>query len=188
MGSAFCGLMMRKPNMPATYAAPGSLSADDAGDLIRKARKFLRKGLLTHRELALFDCMLWSTRKPGTDTAVASYTTLQRLAHISRETIAKGLRRLGQLGLMEKIKRRVRVVWGGRVASRQATSAYRFRPIATEFGGPTVIPEIKNLSSVIGAMEAVGKSPPNLAVEAAEAARDRVRARDAERRQEAKGH
>jgi hypothetical protein len=127
------------------YAAPGSLSAADAGELIRRARKLLRKGLLTHRELVLLDVLLWSARKPGAGEAVASYSTLQRLAHLGRETIAKGLRRLGQLGLVQTVKRRIRVVWGARVASRQATSAYRFAVPATEFGEATVTQEMKIL-------------------------------------------
>ena len=126
-----------------TYAQPGSLSAADAGELIRRGRKMLRKGLLTHRELVLLDCLVWSARKPGAGEAVASYSTLQRLARLSRETIAKGLRRLGQLGLVKTVKRRVRVVWGGRTASRQATSLYRFQPTPTEFGAATVIQETK---------------------------------------------
>ncbi len=133
---------------PCPYIAPGTLSAADAGELIRRGRKLLRKGLLTHREMVLLDCMLWSARKPGAAEAVVSYATLQRLAHISRETIAKGLRRLGQLGLVQTIKRRVRVIWGGRVASRQATSAYRFAAPATEFGEATVILETKILPLV----------------------------------------
>ncbi len=65
------------------------------------------------------------------------------IAHVSRETIAKGLRRLGQLGLVQTVKRRVRVSWGCRSASRQATSAYRLPPPATEFGEATVIQEMK---------------------------------------------
>jgi hypothetical protein len=125
------------------YAPPGTLSAADAGELIRRARKMLRRGLLTHRELVLVDTLIWSCRKPGRSEAIVSYTTLQRLAHVSRETIARGLRRLGQLGLMQTIKRRVRVAWGGRIASRQATSAYRFPPPTTEFGAATVNREIK---------------------------------------------
>ena len=125
------------------YTQPGSLSAADAGELIRRGRKMLRRGLLSHRHLVLLDCLLWSARKPGAGEAVASYSTLQRLAHLSRETIARGLRRLGQLGLMQTIKRRVRVPWGGRLASRQTTSAYRFRSSATEFGAATVIQEMK---------------------------------------------
>src|ERR1700710_3322721 len=111
--------------MPATvHTQPGALSAADAGELIRRARKLLRRGLLTHRELVLFDTFIWSARKPGSDHAIVSYTELQRLARVSRETIAKGIKRFGQLRLMQTVKRRLRVSWGGRVASRQNTSLY----------------------------------------------------------------
>ena len=81
-----------------------AFSPTDAGDLIRRARKCLRKGLMTHRELVLFDCLVWLVRKPGAGEAIASYSTLRRLAHVSRETIAKGLRRLGQLGLASAVR------------------------------------------------------------------------------------
>ena len=123
-----------------------SYTPSDAGELTRRARKLLRRGLMTHRQFALLDAMLWCCRKTGAGEAVASYTTLRRLAHVSRETIAGGLRRLAQLGLIQIIKRRARVAWGGRVASRQATSAYRFARPATEFGAATVEREIKILS------------------------------------------
>ena len=120
-----------------------TLTPTDAGELIRRARKMLRRGLLTHREMVLLDCLLWSCRRPGSTDAIVSYTSLQRLAHVSRETIAKALRRLGQLGLVQTIKRRVRFAWGSSVASRQATSCYRFSPPCTEFAAATVIREIK---------------------------------------------
>ena len=122
------------------------MSPSDAGELIRRARKCFRRGLLTHRQIWLLDTLLWCCRRPGAGEAVASYTTLQRLARVSRETIAGGVRRLAQLGLLQIIKRRVRVAWGGRVASRQATSAYRFARPATEFGATTVTQEIKIIS------------------------------------------
>ena len=122
---------------------PNTLSAADAGDLIRRGRKLLRRGLLTHRELVLLDTLLWSCRRPNSVDAVVSYTAIQNLAHLSRGVIARGLRRLGQLGLVQTIKRRLRVVWGGGVASRQATSAYRFAAPGTEFAGATVTQEMK---------------------------------------------
>jgi hypothetical protein len=132
--------------MPATnHAQRGALSAGDAGELIRRARKLFRKGFLTHREAVLFDVLLWLVRKPGQDHAEASYSDLQRLGRVSRGTIAQGLRRFGQLGLLQTIKRRVRVSWGRRVASRQITNLYRFPLPATEFASPTATKDIKIL-------------------------------------------
>jgi hypothetical protein len=57
--------------------------------------------------------------------AVVSYSALQKLVRIARETLAEGLRQLEALGLLSKVKRRVRVAWhqGGQ-RSRQATNAY----------------------------------------------------------------
>jgi hypothetical protein len=129
------------------YTAPGCLSPQDAGDLASRARRALRRGLLTHRELVLFECLLWQCRRHGQDAACVSYNRLCDLAHVSRGVVAAGLRRLGQLGLVAVIKRRIRVVWGGGVASRQGTNTYRFSAQRTEFTPPTVIEEMKIIPS-----------------------------------------
>ena len=67
------------------------LSPAEAGAIAWRARKLLRRGDLTHRELALLDCLLWSCRNPATGALVVSYSALQRLARISRGTIAGGI-------------------------------------------------------------------------------------------------
>ena len=104
----------------------GFLDPAQAGRLAKRGRALLRAGEITHRELVLLDCLLWSCRRPGQDLAVASYTALCRLAHVARETVAAALAKLEGHGLIVRIKRRVRLSWhqGGR-ASRQATSCYR---------------------------------------------------------------
>ena len=43
----------------------------------------------------------------------ASLKVLARLAGQGRSTVAEGIKRLAELGLISKIRRRVRVVWGG---------------------------------------------------------------------------
>jgi hypothetical protein len=118
---------------------PIALPASDAAAIARRARKLLRAGRLTHRQLALLDTLLWSCRTHSTATACASYSVLQRLAHLARATIAEGLRVLEQLGLIRRIKRRVLVLWhnGGR-AWRQLPSEYHFPPVSDcEFSGRT---------------------------------------------------
>ena len=122
---------------------PGQrLSPTQAGAIAKRARKLLRRGLITHRQLALLDCLLWSCRRPDTGAIVASYSALQRLAHMARATVAAGLRRLEELGLLSRIKRRVRVLWAhGGQQSRQAANAYVLRTPAgdCEFSARTVI-------------------------------------------------
>jgi len=76
------------------------LSPTQAGAIARRARRLLRRGLITHRQLALLDCLLWSCRRPDTGAIVVSYTALQRLARVARATVAAGLRRLEELGLI----------------------------------------------------------------------------------------
>ena len=43
---------------------------------------------VTHRDLAIVDCLLWSCRDPVTGAIVVSYTALCRLANVSREAVA----------------------------------------------------------------------------------------------------
>ena len=133
---------VRLPLLPLPRA--GFLDPKQAGRLAKRGRELQRTGQITHRELALLDCLLWSCRRPGQDLAVASYSALAKLAHMARGTIATGLAKLEDLGLIARIKRRVRMSWcrGGQ-ASRQTTSCYRLRapePAArdTEFGQRTV--------------------------------------------------
>jgi len=119
-------------------AAP-ALTPAQASTIATRARKLLRRGALTHRQAVLLDTLLWSVRRPGAGACSASLTALQRLAHISRETVAEGVRRLAQLGLLTIIKRRVRVRWiGAGTASRQATNAYVFQVANTGSGRATV--------------------------------------------------
>ena len=104
---------------------PVRLSPAQAGDIAKRSRKLLRRGKLTHEEFTLLDTILWSCRRPGSGVVVASYGALQRLARLSRQTIANGLRALEACRVLTKVKRRVRVAWhqGGQ-RSRQATNAY----------------------------------------------------------------
>jgi hypothetical protein len=105
-----------------TYA----LSALQAGALATRARLLRRKRLLTAHQAALLDVMLWTARKPGSGMLTASLAVLARLAGQARSTAAEGVRRLEELGFLQRIRRRVRVAWvGGATASRQVANAYR---------------------------------------------------------------
>jgi hypothetical protein len=117
------------------------LSLSDAIQLAKRGRKLLRAGRITHRQYIVLDCLLWCCRNPVTGAIVVSYTALQRLCHVSRETIAGAVKLLGRLGVLTKIKRRVRLLWHhGGTASRQLTNSYVLHPgTNTEFGGATVI-------------------------------------------------
>lgn len=133
-----------------------SISPAQASTIAARGRKLLRKGLLTHRQAILLDCLLWSVRKPGAGACSASYSALQRLAHVSRECVSEGIRRLASLGLLTIHKRRVRVQWiGAGSASRQAANAYVFHPANTESAEATVLEAISvSISSPIAAAEA----------------------------------
>jgi hypothetical protein len=117
-----------------------ALAPAEAGAIAGRARKLLRRGLLTHHQHALLDCLLWACRNPVTGAIVVSYTALQKLAHMARGTISGALRALESLGLLTTIRRRVRLSWAnGGHASRQATNAYVLHPPAnTEFSERTV--------------------------------------------------
>jgi hypothetical protein len=111
------------------------LSPTQAAAIARTGRRLLQAGSITHHQLALLDALLWRCRKHGQAAACASYSGLQRLCHMARDTVWTGLQRLEQLGLIRKVKQRIRIGW----VSRQATSIYVF---STESGERTVYKEI----------------------------------------------
>jgi hypothetical protein len=114
------------------------LSSYAAGAIATRARKLLRRGDLTHRDLILLDCLLWSCRQKGRGVVRVSYTRLQQLARVARSTVADGLLRLEAAGLLIKQKTRIRVNWGLGTASRQGTNLYRLIAPSTESKAPTV--------------------------------------------------
>jgi hypothetical protein len=127
--------------MPALPPPPARrLTPAEAAAVAKRGRKLMRAGRITHHQLALLDCLLWSCRNPTTGTIVASYSALERLAHMARATIAEALRVLERLHVLSRIKRRVRLAWHqGGVQTRQATSCYLLHPPRhSEFNGRTV--------------------------------------------------
>ena len=113
--------------MPAaSYLPSDRLSPSQAAEIASRARKLMRQGRLTAHSYVVLDALLWSARPPGAARAVASYDRLQKLAHVARATVAKGIKAMQALGLAQKVKRRVLVAWnnGGR-ACRQLANEYR---------------------------------------------------------------
>ena len=110
-----------------------SLSGPQAGQIAARGRLLLRRRLLTPYQYALLDTVLWAARKPGSATMAASLKVLARLAGQGRSTVAEGISALERLGLLQRIRRRVRVAWiGGGEASRQLANAYRLLVPDTE--------------------------------------------------------
>jgi hypothetical protein len=149
---------------------PVRLTPAQAGAIAKRCRKLLRRGRLTHRQFALLDTLLWSCRRPGSGVAVVSYSALQKLVHIARETLAEGLRQLEAVGLLSKVKRRVRVAWhNGGQQSRQAINAYVLHAPAdpsaehSEFAGRPVPREIEITHRVEPAPAAVAAAREALA-------------------------
>jgi hypothetical protein len=117
------------------------LTLAEAISVAKRGRRLLRSGRITAKTYVVLDCLLWSCRNPVTGTISVSYTALTKLCHCARETVASALRVLGTLGVLTKVKRRVRVAWAhGGSASRQMTSAYVLHPGAdTESNSRPVI-------------------------------------------------
>lgn len=118
------------------------MTPTQAAATARRLRVLLRAGKLTHHHYALADCMLWACRAPGADRLTASYSKLQALAHMARATIAAGIASLERLGILARIKRRVRVRWALGIASRQAANGYVFAVPTTEFSSQPVDREL----------------------------------------------
>jgi hypothetical protein len=128
-----------RPSNNARKPAPMSaiaLSGPQAGAIATRARKLLRRRLLTPHQHALLDAVLWTARRPGSATLIASLSVLARLAGQARSTVTEGVRRLEELGLLVRVRRRVRVAWiGAGVASRVVANAYRLLVPDTETAG-----------------------------------------------------
>ena len=115
---------MHDPLSPAAAAAVAS-----AG------RRLLRAHQITHHQHSLLSVLLWGgLRRHGCATLEASLTRLQDRAAMTRETVTSGIRRLAELGLVAVTRRRVRIAWGGAVASRQATSRYQLDSVRARGG------------------------------------------------------
>jgi hypothetical protein len=117
------------------------LSPAQAGAIAQRARKLLRRGQLTHRQLAVLDALLWSCRAPGQPGCRVSYTRLCELTHVSRETMAGAIKRLAELRLIRVTKHTVLAIWANRGRQRlQAVNEYALLPPSNcEFGQPTVL-------------------------------------------------
>jgi hypothetical protein len=50
----------------------------DAVAIAKRARKLLRAGKITHRQLAIVDAMLWCCRSPASGGIVVSYESRRR--------------------------------------------------------------------------------------------------------------
>lgn len=128
--------------MPALPPPPAHrLTPAEAAAVAKRGRKLLRAGRITHRDYTILDCLLWSCRRPDTGAIVVSYTALSDLAHVSRKVAVAAVARLQALGLLTRIKRRIRLAWHqGGLQSRQAANAYVLHPPAghSEFPGGTV--------------------------------------------------
>lgn len=123
------------------------MTPEDAARLAKHGRKLLRRGQITHREWSMFDCMLWSCRAPGKATARVSYTRLSSLAHVARETIAKGLRKLINLKVLSRTK--VRVLVKGGIGTRQDVTIYTLESRKpSEFAHSTVIKDKEILIAI----------------------------------------
>jgi hypothetical protein len=99
-----------------SYAKAEFLSPTRAAHLSKQARKLHRSGALTHAQLIIFDTLLWDARKPGSDRTTVSYTGLQKLARVCRQSVADAISAFERLGLLRRIKLKVLVLWanGGR--------------------------------------------------------------------------
>ena len=92
--------------------------------IIKRARKLLRCGKISHREFTVLDALVWCCRNPTGGRITASFVTLSRLVHCARSTVATAISRLEALGIMSRVRRFALVQWhqGGLRARRLANS------------------------------------------------------------------
>ena len=57
--------------------------------IIKRARKLLRCGKLSHTAYGVLDTLLWSCRPKSGSSAVVSYNALARLTHLAKITVCR---------------------------------------------------------------------------------------------------
>ena len=141
-----------------------SLSGSQAGAIATRVRLLRRQRLLTAHQAALADVMLWSARCPGNGVLTASLAVLARLAGQAGSTVIEGVRQLEELGLLTRIRRRIRVAWAaGAMASRVVANAYRLLVPDTETDRRSAREEPVLISLIGAPIEAVKAAQEALA-------------------------
>jgi hypothetical protein len=79
--------------------------------IIKRARKLLRCGKLTHRDFAIIDALVWCCRSPTSGRISISYAALARLCHCARSTVALAVSKLEALGILSRVRRFALVQW-----------------------------------------------------------------------------
>ena len=126
------------------------LTPAETGGIMKRARKLGRRGVLSPYDHRLLDALLFQCGSPLSGAVVASYSALARITGIGRATIAKGIAKLIRSGLLQRIKRRLRIAWHqGGTASLQAPNAYVFNVQPAADTESTPQPVIQKLESLI---------------------------------------
>lgn len=136
-----------------------------AARIQKHGRRLLTARVLSTSDFAVLDCLLWRVRAPGRSSASVTYSAIARLCGIARGTAIEAIRRLVGLHLIDKTKRRVKVMWGrGQIASRQIANAYEILLPPTESADrPTDRSE--SILSTSNSRQAVDNSPLQKALE-----------------------
>lgn len=113
------------------------MNPEQVGAVMRFAGRALEVGTMTAKAHALLHAMIFRCRAPGCALLSASYPKLMKMAHSARDTVAKCLAQLEQLGVLRRTKTRVRVAWLGGTASRQGTNTYEILVPHTASGSQT---------------------------------------------------
>jgi hypothetical protein len=103
--------------------------------------------------------LLWNCRAPNKDEAQVSYDRLAELAGVGLTKTKEAVARLIALGIIAKHKTRLRIAWGGGIASRQWRNIYRFLIPATEVARrPTESRQEKKLRRIEGRAAALAEA------------------------------
>ena len=133
-----------------------TLSGPEAGAIAARGRLLLRRRVITHAQHSLLVAFLFGAgRRPGSAGLVASLAALARMSGQARSTAIEGVARLEALGLLQRVRRRVRVAWEGSIASRVVANAYRLVAPDTETDRWSAREEPLVISAVIEAPSAM---------------------------------
>lgn len=121
--------------------AHAMMTGELAGRRARHVRGLCTMRLLTVAELRVYEVLIWQMRTKGAAQVMAAARAIANLsgAGAALTTVKKAIAKLTAMGLLTKLKTRVKVRWGGGVASRQGANIYGFPQFSTEVAGrPTL--------------------------------------------------
>jgi hypothetical protein len=79
------------------------MSPDQARRMAQHGRRLLTARIISPTDYAVLDALLWRCRRPGRSDLAVDYRSIARLAGVCRDTAIGAVRKLADIGLIQKM-------------------------------------------------------------------------------------